>query len=69
MSKQKNKSVALLRRVQCYPSPHYHTLVKEYAKKQEMSISDIACEGIKLFFDNIPACERQELLKNKSPKK
>lgn len=57
------KSVALQRRVQCYPSPHYHTLVVAYARQHELSNSDVACIGIKLFFDTMPLNAREELLR------
>jgi hypothetical protein len=54
----------MVRRVQCYPSPHYHILVSAYAVKHDMSKSDVACLGIKLFFDTLPLNAREELLKS-----
>lgn len=60
----KPKSIALERRVQCYPSPHYHILVNGYAIEYDLSKSNVICLGIKLFFDSLPAHERERLIKS-----
>jgi hypothetical protein len=52
------------RRIPYYPRPHYERLVKAYADKHNMSRSSVVELGVKLFFDTLPAHEREMLLKS-----
>lgn len=56
------KSDALNREVQYYPQPKYFNLVKGYAALNETSRSDTTNIAIKLFFDQMPAEERERYI-------
>ncbi len=58
----KKKSVAIERRVQCYPPPVYHKLTVGYAAVNGMTESKVISQALKDFFDRMPQQEKERLL-------
>lgn len=56
------RSVALLRKIECYPPPKYHTLFKGFAEVNEMKNSEAVTEIMRQFFDNMPANKRTQCM-------
>lgn len=62
MSEVKTKSIALTRKIECYPPPKYHTLLKGYAEVNEMKNSEAVTEIMRKFFDGMPENKRTQCL-------
>ena len=59
---KKTKSIALERKLECYPPPKYHNLMMGYKELNEISKSEAVTEAIKQFFDNMPENTRRACL-------
>lgn len=59
MNETKTKSIAHERRIDCYPPPKYHILIKGYKEINEMKASEAITEIVKHFFDNMPENKRR----------
>ena len=56
------RSVALDRKIECYPPPKYHTLFRGYVEMNEMKNSEAVSEIMRQFFDNMPANKRTQCM-------